>query len=256
MKKAESERWRSFSLWTLRTEEAAHNPKHRRVALELMSEIFQIYSPDRLKRFRETCSLLQLNKTPDRDFPRHLRQINTFNLLILIRKYDSGQIQIKHFAVIHVNRLSELWRQPCFMCELPWCFCSGHRDLLSGRMLCRWESMQHGAQRGVNTNMSHCRRRSSWAPQCCRSVHRDAAPPQICSVRALPAESCCCSPLQRSAVSSRICVLEGDFLRLFFKLCRQTDFFQPLLKPWSFWKHLIYHRICNCMTKINTNLVA
>lgn len=125
MKKAESERWRSFSLWTLRTEEAAHNPKHRRVALELMSEIFHIYSPDRLKRFRETCSLLQLNKTPDRDFPRHLRQINTFNLLILIRKYDSGQIQIKHFAVIHVNRLSELWRQPCFMCELPWCFCSG-----------------------------------------------------------------------------------------------------------------------------------
>lgn len=151
--------------------------------------------------------------------------------------------------------LSELWRQLVFWCELPSCFCSG-TEIFCLAGCCVGGRMQRGAQRGVNTNMSHCRRRSSWAPQCCRSVHRDAAPPQICSVRALPAESCCCSPLQRSAVSSRICVLEGDFLRLFFKLCRQTDFFQPLLKPWSFWKHLIYHRICNCMTKINTNLVA
>lgn len=41
MKKAESERWRSFSLWTLRTEEAAHDPKHRRVEFQIYSEEIQ-----------------------------------------------------------------------------------------------------------------------------------------------------------------------------------------------------------------------
>lgn len=118
----------------------------------------------------------------------------------------------------------------------------GTETLLSCRMLCRWESMQRGAQRGVNTNMSYCRRRSSWAPQSCHSVHRSA----LFVLTPLSPAAFLPSSVQPS---HRLYVSSSNY-------AQKQILFQPLLKPWSFWKHLIYHRICNCVTKINTNLVA